>query len=100
MKNGPACLVIVALACASPDERPVDTTVEVHRVAVPETTIVLGRVERDLTGDGKPELLRLIGRGRTIDSLDVTLTIEANGKILAHAPVSVFLTPTDFSNLR
>jgi hypothetical protein len=44
-----------------------------------DTTLVLGRVERDLTGDGKPEVLRLVGTGKTIDSLDVTLSIESLG---------------------
>jgi hypothetical protein len=52
-------------------------------LAVPaETVVVLGTRERDLTGDGKPEVLRLVGRGKTIDSLDVTFTIESGGRIL------------------
>jgi hypothetical protein len=45
-----------------------------------DTTVVLGMVERDLTGDGKPEVLRLVGTGKTIDSLDVALSIESFGK--------------------
>jgi hypothetical protein len=45
-----------------------------------DTTVVLGMVERDLTGDGNPEILRLVGTGKTIDSLDVTLLIESFGK--------------------
>lgn len=45
-----------------------------------DTTVLLGRTERDLTGDGKPEILRLVGTGKTVDSLDVTLSIESVGK--------------------
>lgn len=39
----------------------------------PSTTVVLGHVERDLTGDGKPETLCVVGVGPTRESLDVTL---------------------------
>lgn len=42
-------------------------------------TVVIGRVDRNLTGDGKPEVLRLVGTGKSIDSLDVTLTIQSGG---------------------
>lgn len=41
---------------------------------------VLGVVVRDLTGDGRPETLRVVGVGRTIDNLDATLTIESAGR--------------------
>ena len=44
-----------------------------------DPTVVLGLVERDLTGDGKPEILRLVGVG-PIDNLSVTFTIEDGGK--------------------
>ena len=44
-----------------------------------DATIVLGMIERDLTGDGKPELLRVVGVGPTIDNLDVTFTVENDG---------------------
>lgn len=44
-----------------------------------DTVVVLGEVERDLTGDGRPELLRVVGVGQSIDSLAVTFTIEAVG---------------------
>ena len=47
-----------------------------------DTTINLGLVHRDLTGDGTPEILRLVGVGRTIDSLDVTFTVESSGTIV------------------
>jgi hypothetical protein len=48
--------------------------------AATDTTLVIGRMERDLTGDGKPEVLTLVGTGKTIDSLDVTLSIESLGE--------------------
>ena len=46
-----------------------------------DPSVVLGLVERDLTGDGKPEILRLVGVG-PIDNLAVTFTIEAAGKTI------------------
>lgn len=48
----------------------------------PETTHVVASIERDLTGDGKPELLRVIGVGPTIEHLDLTFTIESEGKTI------------------
>ena len=48
----------------------------------PDTTVGLGIVERDLTGDGQPETLRVVGVGPTIDRLDVTFTIESQGKTI------------------
>jgi hypothetical protein len=47
-----------------------------------DTTVVLNRVERDLTGDGKPEVLRLVGTGKTVDSLNVTFIIESAGQLI------------------
>lgn len=49
----------------------------VFSTAAPDTTVNLGVVRRDLTGDGVPETLSLTGRGRTIDTLDVTFTIAS-----------------------
>jgi hypothetical protein len=46
------------------------------------TTVVLGHAERDLTGDGKPEVLRVVGVGPTIDDLRVTFTIESDGRAI------------------
>jgi len=46
------------------------------------TTVVLGHAERDLTGDGKPEILRVVGVGPTIDDLSVTFTIESRGRTI------------------
>lgn len=85
-----------ALLCqdelSSGPERAADWKVRVLTVALllmtsirwlrPDTTVVLGLVERDLTGDGKPETLRLVGVGPTTDHLDVTFTIESAGKIV------------------
>ena len=47
-----------------------------------DTTVVLGLVERDLTGDGEPETLRVVGVGPTIDNLEATFTIESAGKTI------------------
>ena len=48
----------------------------------PDTTVVLGQVERDLTGDGEPEILRVVGVGPTIDHLAATFTIESAGRTI------------------
>lgn len=50
--------------------------------AAPDTTVDLGRVRRDLTGDGAPETLSLTGRGKTVDSLEVTFAITSSGRTL------------------
>ncbi len=50
--------------------------------AASDTVVRLGTVRRDLTGDGVPEVLRLVGVGRTIDSLSVTFSIESAGQVL------------------
>jgi hypothetical protein len=50
--------------------------------AVADTVVVLGTVERDLTGDGAAEVLRLVGTGESIDSLDVTFSIASAGTII------------------
>ena len=47
-----------------------------------DVTVVLGHAERDLTGDGKPEILRVVGIGPTIDDLGVTFTIESAGRTI------------------
>ena len=47
-----------------------------------DTVVVLGMIERDMTGDGQPEVLRLTGVGRSTDSLDVTFVIESAGDTL------------------
>ena len=47
-----------------------------------DMTVVLGHAERDLTGDGKPEILRVVGVGTTIDDLGVTFTIESAGQTI------------------
>jgi len=55
-------------------------TVLVVTHAAADTTVRLGTVERDLTGDGVPETLSLTGRGQTVDSLEVTFTITSSGR--------------------
>ncbi len=50
--------------------------------AAPDTTVDLGTVRRDLTGDGVPEVLRLAGSGRTLDSLSVVFSIESGGQVV------------------
>ena len=64
-------LPLIGLACA---------------LALQDTVVVLGTKERDLTGDGKPETLRLVGVGRSLDSLNVTLYIESDGKRIYEQP--------------
>jgi hypothetical protein len=48
----------------------------------PDATVVLGLVGRDLTGDGKPETLRVVGVGPTRDNLEATFTIESEGQTI------------------
>ncbi len=52
-----------------------------------DTTVVLGAAERDLTGDGKSESLRLVGIGASVDSLNVTFTVEDGGRTIFRASV-------------
>jgi hypothetical protein len=47
-----------------------------------DTIVVLGHSERDLTGDGKPEILKVVGVGPTIYDLGVTFTIESAGRTI------------------
>ncbi len=47
-----------------------------------DTVFILGRAERDLTGDGRPEMLRLVAAGESVDSLDVTFSIMSDTAIL------------------
>jgi hypothetical protein len=58
-----------------------------------DRTVVLGQVERDLTGDGKPEILRVMRAGPTVDRLGVTFTIESAGRLLYRLELAP-LTPT------
>ena len=47
-----------------------------------DTTIALGIVTRDLTGDTTPEVITLTGVGQTIDDLTVSFTIRSSGHTL------------------
>ena len=49
---------------------------------VADTTITLGTVQRDLTGDGVREVLTLTGAGPAIDDLQVTFTVQSAGRVL------------------
>jgi len=55
-------------------------TVLVMTHTTADTTVRLGTVERDLTGDGVPETLSLTGRDQTVDSVEVTFTITSSGR--------------------
>ena len=63
-----------------------------------DTTVAFGVVKRDLTGDTIPEVLTLTGTGRTIDSLQVTFTIESSGQ--THYSRSWRLTRASFDPRR
>jgi hypothetical protein len=56
------------------------------------TTLVLGRVERDVTGDGKPEVLQVAATG-PIENLDPVFTIQSSGKTIYSYRLAP-LTPT------
>jgi len=47
-----------------------------------DTTVTFGVVRRDLTGDGIPETLSLVGTGPSLTDLRVTFTIQSAGKTL------------------
>src|SRR5687768_6103447 len=87
--------VVLASILACGRERPASGTVDtsIVFVAAPassqdslparvDTTVQLGTVTRDMTGDGVPEILSLIGRGPTIDSMEVTFSIKSAGVTL------------------
>ena len=49
---------------------------------IADTTVNFAVVERDLTGDGTPEVLSLTGVGKTLDELAVTFVIRSSGQVL------------------
>jgi hypothetical protein len=57
-------------------------------VAIPhattDTTVIFAKSERDLTGDGIPEVLSLTGVGKTVDDLTVTFEIQSAGRTSTH----------------
>jgi hypothetical protein len=70
-------LSLIAVAClAAPPPTPEMLSLQA------ETKVVLGAAERDLTGDGRLETLRVVGVGPSSDNLDVTFTIESEGKLI------------------
>jgi hypothetical protein len=66
----------------------------------PDTVVRLGTAERDLTGDGRPEILRLIGTGQTIDSLDVTFSVESAGRVVYRMQLRPLSRTVGFDNGR
>jgi hypothetical protein len=50
--------------------------------SMPDTALVLGSREIDMTGDGRPETLVLLGIGPSLDSLDLTFQIIADDRIV------------------
>jgi hypothetical protein len=52
-----------------------------------DTTLILGSVHRDLTGDGIAEILQVTAVGPTVDSLGLTFTIESSGLIVYRRPL-------------
>jgi hypothetical protein len=69
-------------------------------VSLQQDTVVIGMAERDLTGDGQPELLRLVGIGRSIDSLDVTFSIESAGRTVYRAQLAPITRTVGFDRSR
>ena len=65
-----------------------------------DTVVRLGTMERDLTGDGQPEIMRLIGNGRTIDSLAVTFSIESAGRLIFQMQLAPLSRTVGFDNGR
>ena len=64
------------------------------------TTVALGHAERDLTGDGKPEILRVVGVGATIDDLGVTFTIESGGRTIYRYDMGRMRRTVDYDGSR
>jgi hypothetical protein len=77
--------VLVFSGCVRSDERPAEPAQDAEP---PGADVVLGEVQKDLTGDSVPETLRLVGVGATLDRLDATLTIASGGKVLYEVKLS------------
>lgn len=58
------------------------TAIAAFAVAPADTTIVLGSHRVDLTGEGEPEVLQLIGVGESLDNLEVTFLITSSDDTL------------------
>jgi hypothetical protein len=74
-KSFVACAASTAPTCTAPRSAPAAD-------AARDTTITLGTVSRDLTADGRPEQLTLIAKGRSIDSLDLVLSITSGSTVI------------------
>lgn len=66
-----------------------------------DTPAVLAELHRDLTGDGAPEILRLVRAAQDRDATDVVFTIESEGKTLYRFPLlPLARTPGDEARAR
>jgi hypothetical protein len=65
-----------------------------------DTAVVLGIAERDLTGDGLPEVLQLLGTGKSVDSLYVTFSIQSSGQVIYRAQLWPLTRTTGFGAAR
>ena len=54
----------------------------IARRPLKDTVVLFAQVARDLTGDGRPEVLKLTGTGPTIYNLRPVLTIEDAGQVI------------------
>ena len=61
-----------------------------------QAPLVVGVVERDLTGDGKPEILRVVSDAETDGEPGLTFTIESAGKLIYRSRVAL---PSDGSRV-
>src|SRR5687767_11319764 len=60
-------------------------------MTVSDTTVILATATRDLTADGRPERLTLVGVGPSVDSLNLTFSITSGDTVIYSArlhPVS------------
>lgn len=78
-----AAAALLALACGRGDAGARDTT----RAASPTGVAIAHAASRDLTGDGRPEQVRVTARGPSYEKLDVRLAIldAAGAELYAHA---------------
>jgi hypothetical protein len=79
---GPSLALATAATLASPASAAPFATASALTTPSADTTVVLGTRSIDMTGDGQPETLRLVGEGASLDSLELTFTIESNGAVL------------------
>ena len=54
----------------------------------PDTTVVLASLEFDLTGDGRAEVLEVLGMPQSPDSVEVRLVIRTPERVLSEVPLA------------